>query len=162
MAYNYHSAIPRLIIDLLTSNLTDRQTFNLDIILPIATSIADKRGLFSHHLHRAALVTYEQLLTHLSPVMRANQIPSFLEEQRTQATEEFQTTFLEFEDFWERKLWHPLTEALIAYFNLPASAAQRLPMFREFVLSFADKINQLKLVELGLMASKGCAGMCWR
>lgn len=92
--------------------------------------------------------------------MRPTQIPAFLEEQRSQAAEEFQTKFLEFEDSWERKLWHPLTESLIAYFGLPASATQRLPMFKEFVLSFADKINQLKLVELGLMASTQCSGMC--
>lgn len=93
--------------------------------------------------------------------MQADKIPDFLTEQRELASDESQALFLSFEDFWERKLWHQLTNALIEYFSLAESAPQRLPMFKNFILSFADKINQLKFVSLGLMASTQCKGT-WR
>lgn len=87
--------------------------------------------------------------------MEADKIPEFLAEQREQAPAEAQL-FLNFEDFWERKLWHQLTNALVEYFQMPESAPQRLPIFKSFILSFADRINQLKFVSLGLMASAHC------
>ncbi|KAL1988388.1 hypothetical protein VTN96DRAFT_10071 [Rasamsonia emersonii] len=89
--------------------------------------------------------------------MEADKIPDFLAEQRDQAPPEAQGLFLNFEDYWERKLWHQLTDALIDFFRMPESAPQRLPIFKSFILSFADRINQLKFVSLGLMASTQCA-----
>ncbi|WEW60637.1 26S proteasome regulatory subunit [Emydomyces testavorans] len=88
--------------------------------------------------------------------MQAEKIHDFLTEQRELAPDESQARFLSFEDKWERKLWHQLTDELIEYFSLSASAPQRLPMFKNFILSFSDKINQLKFVSLGLMASTQC------
>lgn len=90
--------------------------------------------------------------------MDASKIPDFLAEQQQQGTPETQSYFLTFEDFWERKLWHQLTDALVEFFRLPESAPQRLAIFKTFVLSFADRINQLKFVALGLMAATECAG----
>jgi 26S proteasome regulatory subunit N9 len=89
--------------------------------------------------------------------MENQKISDFLADQLQQAPEQSQAFFLSFEDFWERKLWHQLTNALVEFFQLPESAPQRLPIFKTFVLSFADKINQLKFVSLGLMASTECA-----
>lgn len=91
--------------------------------------------------------------------MEADKIPDFLADQRDQAPSEAQALFLNFEDFWERKLWHQLTDALIEFFRLPESAPQRLPIFKSFIVTFADRINQLKFVSLGLMASTQCKGM---
>lgn len=85
-------------------------------------------------------------------------IAEFLSEQREAAPEELQQTFLDIEDFWERKLWHQLTDILVIYFGNPQSASQRLPLFRRFILSFAEKINQLKFVSLGLSAASQCEG----
>lgn len=90
--------------------------------------------------------------------MDASKIPDFLAEQQAQGTPETQTYFLTFEDFWERKLWHQLTDSLVEFFRMKESAPQRLPIFKAFVLSFADRINQLKFVSLGLMASTECPG----
>jgi 26S proteasome regulatory subunit N9 len=90
--------------------------------------------------------------------MDASKIPDFLAEQQAQGTPETQTYFLTFEDFWERKLWHQLTDSLVEFFRMKESAPQRLPIFKAFVLSFADRINQLKFVALGLMASTECPG----
>lgn len=90
-----------------------------------------------------------------------SKIPDFLAEQQATGTPETQTYFLTFEDLWERKLWHQLTDSLVEFFRLPESAPQRLAIFKTFVLSFADRINQLKFVALGLMASTECSGMCY-
>ena len=86
-------------------------------------------------------------------------ISNFLSDQREEAPEDLQQRFLEIEDFWDRKLWHQLTDVLLNYFQDQQSAPQRLPLFRKFILSFADKINQLKFVSLGLSAATQCSGI---
>jgi 26S proteasome regulatory subunit N9 len=88
--------------------------------------------------------------------MNVDVIPDFLAEQRDRAPEELQPLILDFENYWERKLWHQLTDALITFFNHPGSAPQRLPFYETFVRKFADKINQLKLVDLALKAATQC------
>ena len=85
-------------------------------------------------------------------------VSNFLSEQREAAPEDLQASFLQIEDFWERKLWHQLTDVLVEYFHSPASSSQRLALFRQFVLNFAEKINQLKFVSLGLLAASQCRG----
>ena len=90
--------------------------------------------------------------------MNPEVVQNFLSEQREAAPEELQQSFLNIEDFWDRKLWHQLTDLLIEFFNSPASAPQRLPLFKTFVLSFAEKINQLQFVTLGLLAATQCSG----
>ncbi|KAK7546735.1 hypothetical protein IWX49DRAFT_589110 [Phyllosticta citricarpa] len=80
-------------------------------------------------------------------------IPGYLEEQRDQAPDELQHYFLQFEDFWERKLWHELTNSLLEYFGHAESASQRIGLFNTFIKTFSDKINQLKLATLGLSAA---------
>ncbi|KAF7846139.1 hypothetical protein BT93_L5153 [Corymbia citriodora subsp. variegata] len=88
--------------------------------------------------------------------MQNEKIADFLAEQRDQAPDDLQHYFLSFEDFWERRLWHELTDILVTYYNEPQSAKQRIPIFNNFIKSFADKINQLKLVRIGLSTSKEC------
>ena len=85
-----------------------------------------------------------------------------LAEDRENAPESLQEYYLAFEDYWERKLWHELTDKLLEYFNLPESAPSRLGLWRRFISSFADKINQLKLVNLGLLAITQCQGFSTR
>jgi len=83
-------------------------------------------------------------------------IPNFLADQRDEAPVDVQHVFLSFEDLWERKLWHQLTDSLLEYFKSDESTPQRLPIYKTFILTFADKINQLKLVSLALSASTQC------
>jgi 26S proteasome regulatory subunit N9 len=85
--------------------------------------------------------------------MDLDAIPNLLGELRDQAPDELQHYFINFEDFWERKLWHELTESLLEYFKHPESASQRIPLYETFIKNFAAKINQLKLVKLGLDAA---------
>ncbi|GKT39896.1 putative 26S proteasome regulatory subunit rpn9 [Colletotrichum spaethianum] len=88
--------------------------------------------------------------------MNVDAIPDFLAEQRDEAPEELQHLVLEFENYWERKLWHQLTDALGQFFSHPGSKPQRLSFYKVFILKFADKINQLKLVDLALKAATEC------
>lgn len=90
--------------------------------------------------------------------MNNDAISDFLAEQRDKAPEELQPLVLDFESFWERKLWHQLTDALVQFFNHPGSAPQRLSFYNVFILKFADKINKLKLVDLALKAATQSKG----
>lgn len=90
--------------------------------------------------------------------MNVDTIPDFLGEQRDAAPADLQHLFLSFEDLWEKKLWHQLTDTLVEFFNHKESASQRLPIYKTFILTFADKINQLKLVTLALSAASQCKG----
>lgn len=103
------------------------------------------------HLGRLFLVA-------MAKPMDPEKIADFLGEIRDEAPAEVQHVFLTLEDLWERKLWHQLTETLLEYYATPESESQRLPMYNTFILSFADKINQLKLVRLGLSASQKLQG----
>ena len=90
--------------------------------------------------------------------MDPEKVQEFLSGQQDSTPESLQDSFLKIEDLWDRKLWHQLTEALVEYFNDPASGPQRLPFFQKFILSFAEKMNQLKFVTLGLLAATECHG----
>lgn len=94
----------------------------------------------------------------MSKPLDPEKIADFLGETRDEAPADVQHVFLTLEDLWERKLWHQLTETLLEYYAAPESEPQRLPMYNTFILSFADKINQLKLVTLGLSASQQLKG----
>ncbi|EHA50076.1 hypothetical protein MCOR27_004026 [Pyricularia oryzae] len=85
--------------------------------------------------------------------MSADTVADFLADQRDDAPEELQPLILKFEDYWERKLWHQLTEASLEFFDHPISRPARLHFYKVFVAKFADKINQLKLVDIALKAA---------
>ncbi|KAI2635578.1 hypothetical protein GGS26DRAFT_549868 [Hypomontagnella submonticulosa] len=88
--------------------------------------------------------------------MNVDTIADFLADQRDETPDELQYLIIQFENFWERKLWHQLTDSLIEFFANPKSEPQRLKFYKVFILKFADKINQLKLVDLGLKAATQC------
>ena len=76
-----------------------------------------------------------------------------LSDLRSNAPEEFQQTLIDIEDNWERKLWHQLTDVLVNFFSNPETAPVRKGLFQNFISTFADKINQLKYVYLGLLVA---------
>ena len=53
-------------------------------------------------------------------------VHDLLTDQREKSPEELEHFFLRFEDLWERKLWHELTNALLEFYELPESAPQRI------------------------------------
>ena len=85
-------------------------------------------------------------------------VSNFLSEQREAAPEELQANFLQIEDYWDRKLWHQLTDVLLEYFASDDSSTQRVALFKRFILGFAEKINQIKFVALGHAAATQCQG----
>lgn len=91
--------------------------------------------------------------------MDNEKISDFLAEQRDAAPEDLQHYFLSFEDFWERKLWHELTDILVQYYQEEGSRPARIEVYEKFVKGFAEKINQLKLVQIGLSSAGECKGM---
>ena len=60
----------------------------------------------------------------------------------------------QFEDYYERKLWHQLTLALEEFFFLTPEATPQLKckVYDLFVLQFANKLNPIKVVEFALCA----------
>lgn len=124
-------------------------TFPIRIDLPPSLCHSDNSLLASHFAPRDSDTSTME-----------SKIPDFLAEQQAQGSAETQPYFLTFEDYWERKLWHQLTDSLVEFFSLPESAPRRLDLFKKFVLSFADRINQLKFVSLGLMAATECGSWC--
>ncbi|KAF1808496.1 hypothetical protein P152DRAFT_462492 [Eremomyces bilateralis CBS 781.70] len=84
--------------------------------------------------------------------METDVIANLLGDLREEAPDELQVHFLEFEDFWERKLWHELTMSLIAFFQKPESQPFRLRLFNQFISDFKSKISPTRYVELGLFA----------
>lgn len=87
------------------------------------------------------------------------QIQDLLVTQRDEAPADLQHYYLTFEEYWERKLWHEITDALIEFYEIPESGPQRLALYNVFIKSFAEKINQLKLVHLGFQAATQCSGV---
>jgi len=59
-----------------------------------------------------------------------------------------------FQNLYQRKLWHQLTEALFAFFEDENSRPYRLEIFTSFVRDFESKLNQLSLVEMAVIVSK--------
>ncbi len=53
-----------------------------------------------------------------------------------------------------RRLWHQLTNKLFEFFDHPLSRPYRVDVFNKFVRDFESKLNQLRLVEMGVTVSK--------
>jgi 26S proteasome regulatory subunit N9 len=89
----------------------------------------------------------------------AEKAAEFLEALREEAPDELSGYVLELEEYFERKLWHELTDTLLRVFDEPSSKDIRLPLYNNFIKTFGDKINKLKLVSLGLIAANESKGM---
>ena len=57
------------------------------------------------------------------------------------------------------RLWHQLTLKLFQFFEHPLARPYRVDVFERFVRDFEGKINQLKLVEMGVKVSKDIDSM---
>ncbi|KAG6908645.1 hypothetical protein DXG01_003823 [Tephrocybe rancida] len=62
--------------------------------------------------------------------------------------------FEAFRTLHTRKLWHQLTQKLKAFFDDEESRPYRVDVFERFVRDFEARINQLRLVEMGVKVSK--------
>ncbi|KZT00244.1 uncharacterized protein LAESUDRAFT_709155 [Laetiporus sulphureus 93-53] len=62
--------------------------------------------------------------------------------------------FESFQVLYSRKLWHQLTNKLFEFLDHPLSRPYRVDVFDKFVRDFESKLNQLRLVEMGVKVSK--------
>lgn len=59
------------------------------------------------------------------------------------------------------RLWHQLTLKLFEFFDHPLSKPFRVDVFERFVTDFESKLNQLRLVEMGVKVSKEIDSKCY-
>lgn len=83
-----------------------------------------------------------------------HEIDTVLSTLRMEVDPDLAGMFYEFEDYYEQKLWHQLTERLNVFFHDEKSLPFRLRVYDNFVSKFQDKINQLKVVDFLLLALK--------
>lgn len=76
-----------------------------------------------------------------------HEIDTILSTLKQEVNSELAPLFDDFEDLYERKLWHQLTEKLAIFFHDSKSESFRLRLYTQFVSKFIDKINQLNVVE---------------
>ncbi|GJE89121.1 PCI-domain-containing protein [Phanerochaete sordida] len=62
--------------------------------------------------------------------------------------------FTAFKDLHSRKLWHQLSIKLAEFFDHPLSRPYRVDVFDRFVRDFENKLNQLRLVEMGVKVAR--------
>lgn len=80
-------------------------------------------------------------------------VPKYLQGQLENAPESLQGYFLQFEEYWERKLWKQLTDLLVEFYALPESKPYRMPLYNSFTSTFSKHIRQLQLVNFGIAAA---------
>ena len=52
------------------------------------------------------------------------------------------------------RLWHQLSNKLLEFFDHPLTKPYRFDVFNKFVRDFETKLNQLRLVEMGVKVSR--------
>jgi len=62
--------------------------------------------------------------------------------------------FEKFTRLYNRKLWHQLTLTIFDFLNNPSSPPYQVDLFNKFIRDFESKLNQLKLVEIGVKVCK--------
>ncbi|TDL26940.1 hypothetical protein BD410DRAFT_783040 [Rickenella mellea] len=70
------------------------------------------------------------------------------------APQELHSFFEAFQTLHQRRLWHQLTLKLFDFFSIDSSRPYRVDIFQRFVRDFETKLNQLRLVEMGVIVSK--------
>jgi len=81
-------------------------------------------------------------------------VESYLATAASSSPSELHPFFEKFRRQHERKLWHQLTLTLFEFLDHPQSGPFQVDLFTKFVRDFEDKLNQLKLVSMGVRVSK--------
>ncbi|KAI8323173.1 PCI-domain-containing protein [Martensiomyces pterosporus] len=82
-----------------------------------------------------------------------NPVYSYLHKQQA-AAGELGHCFSEFEDLYERKLWHQLTQQVEKFINIPEAAQYRIDLYNIFVRDWQKNMNKVKLVLFALAAAR--------
>ncbi|PCH42928.1 hypothetical protein WOLCODRAFT_138115 [Wolfiporia cocos MD-104 SS10] len=81
-------------------------------------------------------------------------IDLYLTQAISSTPQELHPLFESFRRLHSRKLWHQLTLKLFEFFDHPLSKPFRVDVFDKFVRDFEPRLNQLRLVEMGVRVSK--------
>ncbi|KAH8114835.1 hypothetical protein DFH11DRAFT_1854667 [Phellopilus nigrolimitatus] len=81
-------------------------------------------------------------------------VEEYLTTALSASPQELHTFFESFRTLHERKLWHQLSLKLFEFFRHDVSKPYRVDVFERFVRDFEEKLNQLRLVEMGVIVSK--------
>ncbi|THH04133.1 hypothetical protein EW145_g5747 [Phellinidium pouzarii] len=81
-------------------------------------------------------------------------VDEYLTTALSAAPQELHPFFEPFRTLHQRKLWHQLTLKLFDFFHHDLSKPYRVDVFEHFVRDFEEKLNQLRLVEMGVIVSK--------
>lgn len=84
-----------------------------------------------------------------------HEIDTILSTLSLEVDPELAPLFKDFENYYERKLWHQLTDKLSVFFYDDKSTPFRLRLYTQFVSKFQDKINQLNVVDFLLQSLQG-------
>ncbi|KAI8329850.1 hypothetical protein BC941DRAFT_442059 [Chlamydoabsidia padenii] len=80
-------------------------------------------------------------------------VPKYLSDERQKAPSHLQHYFTTFEDLYERKLWHQLTQKVLEFFKQAESGPFQVSIYQQFVAEWENKINRLSLVTIALQAA---------
>ncbi|KAG8922705.1 26S proteasome regulatory subunit [Tulasnella sp. 419] len=78
----------------------------------------------------------------------------YLSTVSSSSPQELHPFFEKFRRLHSRKLWHQLTLAIFEFLAHPQSPPYQVDLFNKFIRDFESKLNQLKLVEIGVKVSK--------
>jgi 26S proteasome regulatory subunit N9 len=80
----------------------------------------------------------------------------WLTQASEKAPEELRPFYTQFRQYHSKKLWFQLTQVVEKFMAHPASAAStyRLDLYNKFIDTFSDRIGNLRLVSLAVIASK--------
>ncbi|KDE06781.1 26S proteasome regulatory subunit N9 [Microbotryum lychnidis-dioicae p1A1 Lamole] len=59
-----------------------------------------------------------------------------------------------FERFYNNKLWYQLTSTIENFLQVPSSGPYQIELWESFVSTFAQRINQLKLITIGISTAR--------
>ncbi|KAK4051391.1 hypothetical protein OIV83_002875 [Microbotryomycetes sp. JL201] len=81
--------------------------------------------------------------TYLAQALSSNSLPA-----------ELKPYYEAFQRFYSHKLWFQLTSTIEAFLQSPASGPYQIELFESFIKDFANKLNQLKLVHIGITVAR--------
>ena len=86
-------------------------------------------------------------------------VSQFLLTLKSQTPDELKPTISQFEDFYDKKLWHQLTGILISFANQKSAAPLLLLVYSGFVKHWQSSMNKLSLVQFAAIAAVQCVGI---
>lgn len=68
--------------------------------------------------------------------------------------QELKPYYTTFQRLYDGRLWYQLTSAIEAFLSVPQSGPYQIKLFQHFINDFATKLNQLKLVTIGITVAR--------